>query len=205
LRQEVYERIKQEIITCSLAPGQPLNESELAQRLAVSKTPVREALTQLQHDSLVELIPRKGYLVTNLTLKDVQEIFESRLILERAVTTLAAERITDAEIASLERYLELPEPDDANAVYRYIQANKEFHLEIAAASRNSRLVRYLAHVLDDAQRLQYMDLNRAEEARGAWHRDHGRILDALHKHDKAAAAAAVEDALAEARARLLSP
>jgi len=205
LRQEVYERIKQDIITCAIAPGQLLNEGELADHLEVSKTPVREALTQLQQDGLVELIPRKGYLVTTLTLRDIQEIFQLRLILERAATVLAVDHITDAGIDKLERYLEIEfDPDDHSTLYPYIQGNKDFHMEIARASNNSRLVRHLARVFDDAQRLQYMDLDKGD-ALWAWNRDHERIIEALRKRDKEAAAAAVEEAIAEARVRLLSP
>jgi DNA-binding GntR family transcriptional regulator len=205
LRQEVYERLKKDIITCDLVPGQLLNEGELAEQLEVSKTPVREALTQLKQDGLVELIPRKGYLVTTLTLRDIQEIFELRLILERAATVLAVDHITDAEIDALERYLEIDyDLNDPATVYRYIQANKDFHLEIAKAARNSRLVWHLSRVFDDAQRLQCMDLGTGGGP-WAWSRDHIRILEALRRRDKEAVAAAVEDALAEARTRLLSP
>ena len=205
MRRQVYTQIKLDIITCALAPGQLLNEGELAGRLEVSKTPVREALTQLQQDSLVELIPRKGYLVSTLTLRDIQEIFGLRLILERAATVLAVEHITDAEIDKLERYLEIEfDPDDHSTLYPYIQANTDFHMEIARASNNSRLVRDLARVFDDAQRLQYMDLDKGDVL-WAWNRDHERIIEALRKRDKEAAAAAVEEAIAEARIRLLSP
>lgn len=204
-RQQVYQRIKQDIIICALAPGQVLNEGELAEQLDVSKTPIREALTQLQQDNLVELIPRKGYLVTTLTLRDIHEIFELRLILERAATVLAVDHITDAEIDALERHLEVGyNPDDHSTLYPYIQSNKDFHMEIAQATHNSRLVRHLGRVFVDALRLQYMDLDKGDTL-WAWNRDHERIVEALRKRDKEAAAAAVEEAIAEARVRLLSP
>jgi DNA-binding GntR family transcriptional regulator len=204
LRQKAYQLLKQKIISGILAPGSLLTESELAVSIGVSKTPVREALSQLEHDKLVSPIPRKGYLVTTITLKDIQEIFEIRLILERAATVLAAERITNDEIARLERYLELNfDPSEQESFHQYIQANKEFHLEIARASHNSRLIEHLVRVFIDAQRLQYMDLSIGESS-WAWQRDHERIIEALRNHDKAAAAIAVEEALEEARIRLLS-
>jgi DNA-binding GntR family transcriptional regulator len=204
LRKKAYQILKQKIISGVLAPGSLLSESELAVSIGVSKTPIREALSQLEYDKLVSPIPRKGYLVTTITLRDIQEIFEIRLILERAATVLAAERITDDEIASLERYLDLNfDPSEQESFYEYIQSNKEFHLEIARASHNSRLIEHLVRVFIDAQRLQYMDLSIGESS-WAWQRDHERIIEALRKHDKAAAAVAVEEALEEARTRLLS-
>ena len=203
-REEVYQHLKHGIITCALPPGQVLYEGELAEHLGVSKTPIREALTRLQQEGLVKFLPRKGYLVTTLTLRDIQEIFEIRLILERAATVLAAESITGDEISKLEQYLTVNiDPNDKSTVYGYIQANKDFHIAIAEASRNRRLVEHLERVFNDAQRIQYMDLDTGEGP-WAWHRDHERILDALRKHDKEAAALAVEKALAEAGARLLS-
>jgi DNA-binding GntR family transcriptional regulator len=204
LRQKAYQLLKQEIISGYLPPGSLLTESELAISIGVSKTPVREALSQLEHDKLVSPIPRKGYLVTTITLKDIQEIFEIRLILERAVTMLAVERITKSELVKLERYLELKfDPSDQESFYQYIQANKEFHMEIARASHNSRLVEHLAQVFIDAQRLQYMDLTIGESS-WAWQRDHERIIEALRKRDQPSAAIAVEEALEESRTRLLS-
>ena len=204
LRQKAYHLLKQKIITGEFAPGALLSEGELADLLGISKTPVREALTQLQHDHLVSLIPRKGYLVTNLTLKDIQEIFEVRLILERAATILAVERITAEELAAVERYLEMDfDPTHHEDLLRYVQANRDFHLEIARASHNQRLYDHLDQIFIDAQRLQYMDLT-IWGAPWVWQRDHERIVETLRRHDKEAAAAAVEAALEEARTRLLS-
>jgi DNA-binding GntR family transcriptional regulator len=203
-REEVYLHLKQDIITCQLLPGQLLYEGDLAEQYGVSKTPIREALTLLEKDGLIKFLPRKGYLVTTLTLKDVQEIFEVRLILERAVTVLAAERITEREITELEKFLEIGfQLNDESTIYAYIQANKDFHIAIARASRNQRLVEYMERLLNDAQRLQFMDLETGEGP-WAWNRDHEVILEALRKRDKEAAARAVESALAQARVRLLS-
>ncbi len=203
-RKEIYKYIKKEIISCGLSPGQLINEAELADKLSVSKTPIREALSQLQQDWLVELIPHKGYFVTTLTLRDTQEIFEMRYILERYAIIQAVDRVTDEDIRRLESYIEIDfTPGDCESIYRYIQANMDFHIEIAKISRNSRLVRHLASVLDDAQRLQFLDLE-SGEGPWAWQRDHSLMVEALRRHDKQAAIKAVEDSLNELRIRLLS-
>lgn len=203
LRQHIYQDLKQQIITCQLAPGQIVNEGHLAKQLGVSTTPVREALTKLHHDHLVQPIERKGYLITTLTLKDIQEIFEVRLVLERAITELATERVTDEDLQRLEHFLELEfDPQDRDAMYRQIESNRDFHMTISGIVHNDRLHEHFERVFVDAQRLQYMDLERGK-GREAWARDHERIVDALRRRDKEAAGLAVVDALEEARTRLL--
>ena len=79
-----------------------LFEGELAERFGVSKTPVREALSMLRARGFVEVIPYKGYLVSQISLADVQDLFEARIVLEEAIAGLAAERINDETVGSLE-------------------------------------------------------------------------------------------------------
>jgi len=80
LRQKLYDQIKKDIITGRLPPGEQLNEGLIAERYDVSKTPVREALTSLHQSNLVEYRPNKGFFVTPITLRDIHEIFEARLV-----------------------------------------------------------------------------------------------------------------------------
>lgn len=202
LREEIFEYIRQDIITGALPQGELLNESELASRFGTSKTPVREALTRLRQTSLVELIPRKGFLVTPISVTDIQEIFEMRLILERAAAELAAVRITEDELEQLEEYREIAafrnEPD---SIYRAIKANRDFHIKIARASRNNRLISALERVFDDAQRLHYIDLQMGGFIK-AWSDDHGGIIDALRARDVDLAREAVAAGLRETRLRM---
>ena len=78
----VYEKIKERIIDGSLAPGLPINENDFAQDLNVSKTPIREALRQLEREGLVENIPGRGSAVSHITFQDIRDIFETREIIE---------------------------------------------------------------------------------------------------------------------------
>ena len=84
LRNRIVDALREEILTNRLKPGTVLLERECASRFGVSKTPVREALSLLVHEGLVELLPRKGYLVSSITVRDAQDDFELRVILEGA-------------------------------------------------------------------------------------------------------------------------
>ena len=103
LRQHVYEQIKHDIITCKLAPGDPLSENQFVDRFQVSKTPIREALTSLVQDGLVEYTPNRGFRVTPISVADIQEIFEARIFFESEIFRLAVKKISDAEIDELEK------------------------------------------------------------------------------------------------------
>lgn len=203
LRQKVYEQIKHDIITCQLAPGEPLSEGRFADRFQVSKTPIREALTSLQKDRLVEYTPNRGFIVTPISYKDVQEIFEARLFYETTLFKLALKHITEADIESLHGYSRVEHnPEDPNAIELYQQANHDFHMEIARIARNSRLYWHYNNILNEAQRLIYLDFQNSRIL-ADWHRSHQEIMQALRDRDVAAGLLAIEDTLDKARKRIL--
>src|SRR5882757_7422730 len=88
-----YERIKHDIITCAIAPGTEISEPQLCTHYRLGKAPVRMALIRLAHDGLLRAIPRRGYMVTPITLKDIQDVFELRLMLEPAAARMAAGKV----------------------------------------------------------------------------------------------------------------
>jgi DNA-binding GntR family transcriptional regulator len=203
LRQKVYELIRKEIITCELPPGQQLSEFDLADKYQVSKTPVREALTSLQQDALVEYLPNRGFMVSMISVKDVQEIYEARVYIESILFKLAIERITEAEIKALEDTQEVTyDPKDASTMEAYFQANYNFHITIAMASRNSRLVSGYRSLLDEGQRLIYMDIKNTN-VMPIWHRSHQRFIDAIRNRDEAAAIATLIEVMENGKRRVL--
>ncbi len=160
LREQVYEQIKHDIITCKLSPGEPLSENQFLDQFKVSKTPIREALTSLVQDGLVEYTPNRGFMVTNVSVADIQEIFEARIFFETELFRLAIQNISDAEIDQLEKQSKL-EHDSKSPDYAetFLEANREFHVALAAAGRNSRLLWYYEILMNEAQRLFYMDIS----------------------------------------------
>ena len=105
LREVVSETLRQAIQDGVLKPGERLMEIPLAEELGVSRTPIREAIRKLELEGFVVMVPRRGTYVANISLKDITQVFEIRSALEELAAGLAAERITEEEIETLERML----------------------------------------------------------------------------------------------------
>ena len=205
LRQQVYEAIKHAIITCELAPGEPISESDLANRFAVSKTPVREALTSLQQYHFVDYTPNRGFAVSTISIKDVQEVYEARIFYETGLFRLALRYISDVELRNLERLNDVAfNQEDSGSIDLYLQANTDFHMCIAVAGRNSRLSRHYQVILDEAQRLMYMDLKHNNVVL-TWHSNHERIISAIRCRDEAAGVDAIQEIITNQKMRNFGP
>lgn len=178
LAEEAKERVLEDIIQCRLRPGDMMQLSELAKKYGMSKTPVREALTLLQHDGLVEAIPYKGYLVKPIDPSDVEEIFFMRELLESAAAERAAERIT-AE--NLERLAALTAPHTVVMTLEYDRYAQSFHRIIAEASQSRRLAHQIMTVYSDVRRLQYAGIGRPRPAIITC--EHDEIVAALRARD----------------------
>lgn len=183
LTDYVYSALKQQILTCMLAPGADLNEKVLCDELKVSRTPLREALNRLANERLVLLAPRRGYAVVSITVQDILELTEVRRGLESECAALAAERATAQDIARLEELAELCyEPGDRTTYVTYLRANSEFHLALVRCSRNLRLETLVMNVLDQLQRPMYLGLDFGFESADAT-AEHLDIIEAVRAHD----------------------
>lgn len=203
LRQKVYEQIKSDIISLKLAPGAPLSEFTIAESYNISKTPVREALTSLQQDKLVEYQTNRGFMVTSITVQDIHEIYEARVFYESALFELAVERITNEEIEKIESYFEIGyDWNDPRTIDAYIQANYDFHMQIAYGSRNSRLILHYQHLMDEAQRLIYLDLKTTSVLK-IWNKSHKRFTDALRARDAQMGIEAIKEVMENGKKRVL--
>jgi len=102
LSDRAYERIRHDIISCVLAPGAEISETQLCAQYRIGKAPVRMALNRLAHDGLVRAIARRGYRVTPVTLKDIHDVFELRLMLEPAAARMAAGTVGAQRLRALD-------------------------------------------------------------------------------------------------------
>ena len=136
----VYEMLKKDIISGKIKPGEILNEAELAEKFNMGKMPTREALLLLTHENLLESMPRVGYIVSQLTIKDLLEIYTLRVVLESEAIGLAAERITPEQLAHLElnnrEEAQVFAQSSSRMTSQAYQLNIEFHTIIAQASGN---------------------------------------------------------------------
>lgn len=194
-----YKRLLEDIARGDLAPGARLRETELAERLGISRTPVREAIRQLEADGLVAHIPRQGATIRQLDYPEVMELYEMRTVLEGTAARLAARAASELELDELEALN--AELSRASGRAAYV-LNRQFHMTLLDAAKN----RYLIKSVQSLQKTlliigqsTLMDATRAADAVA----EHARVLQALRARDGAQAEALMRDHIEQAhRARL---
>jgi len=178
----VYRSLKADVVRGVFDMGERLNEAQLALKYGVSKTPVREALTLLQQEGLVEVVPRVGYLTSRVTVQDVDDIFDLRKIVEAASAERAAMAITEEALQRLENLHFGFRAGDRESYLRFLDENMEFHCIIAEASGNRRLVEVVARLLEQMQRLVILRLDLSASLDDLVE-EHGQLVAALRGRD----------------------
>ena len=141
LRDVVCEALRAAIQSGELPPGERLMEIPLAEELGVSRTPIREAIRKLEQEGFVVMIPRRGTYVADITLKDINQVFEIRSSLDELAASLASERITPDELEELERHLvSINDYMESRDFDKIVAADIAFHEVLYSASRNVRLI-----------------------------------------------------------------
>ncbi len=159
LRDVVFNTLRQAIITGEFAPGERLMEIALANRLGVSRTPVREAIRKLELEGLVVMIPRKGAEVAKITEKDLRDVLEVRSSLEELAAELATERMNDEIKGKLEKALQnFKEAIESENNAAIADSDVEFHDVIFEATGNARLIQIISNLREQIYRyrLEYV-------------------------------------------------
>lgn len=202
MSERVYHSMRDAIIIGEMAPGQTFTESTLVQQFQVSTSPLREALSRLRQDGLIKVLPRKGYIVTELTLNDFHDLIQMRLILESAAAELAATRTTENDVSLLTRLSGVSiEEGDSQSHRNFMQANQNFHLHIAHISGNQRLHAALRQNFQDIQRILFANIGSGSGQTDT--SDHLPIIDALARRDRNAAREASIDHIKQSRDRII--
>jgi DNA-binding GntR family transcriptional regulator len=201
--EEVYRACRRDLITLAFRPGASLTEQGLADRYGTSRVPVREACRRLQQEGLLEAVPYKGYFVTQISLKQISDCFDLRLVLESHAVELAAERATGRELDGLEALAAVAYTyDDRESYAVFLERNLDFHLRVAALSGNERLAGTLADLLSSMQRFFFLGLDLGDygaEMRG----EHECLVAALRRRDLAGAVGCVQRQIASSRDRVV--
>lgn len=185
----VYSSLRAFIRDGRLRPGDRLRETEVADRLGVSRTPVREALRRLESEGLVAYAARRGLIVAELDQQQVTELYALRVILEGGAARLAAQHASEVEVRALRaivaRHADVPPEDLAT----HVQLNRLFHQAIYQAARNRYLLVAL-NSLQDSLALLRETTYAAPGRPAAALQEHLEIADAIERRDAAAAEAA---------------
>jgi DNA-binding GntR family transcriptional regulator len=183
LAQAAYAALRQSIVRCELEPGRQFTEAEIAQRYGIGKATVRVVLSRLAQDRLVQVLPREGYLVAPITLKQIQDLCGARIVLEPPVARLAAGRLDDTQLAEL-RALNEVRYDIAQpaSITPLLEANTRFHVAIARATGNDRLATMVADLLGEMERVLHFGYTLGDRNQETYH-EHAGLLDALAAGD----------------------
>lgn len=187
LAEKVYEKLKKDILEGRYKPGDELNEVYLAEKLKVSRTPIREAFRRLEHDNIIEVIPHKGAMVLKLSIKDIVNISNIREVLEGLAARIVAVRITDDEIIGLvSRFPDFNRElikDDYKKAYEAGLYLHDFIMEKADNDQLKSIVDNLKARIDLVVSMNVEVAGRYDKA----FLEHKEIIDALRLHDSEAA------------------
>lgn len=183
LRAQVFSEIEKAILDGAVKAGESLNESKLSAELGVSRTPVREALRQLELEGLVKTIPNKGAIVVGISEKDIEDIYNIRKVIEGLAARWAAEKISDEDIERLSEVVDLQEYyANKNDPIQVWQLDTAFHEIIFNACGSRMLMHTLSlfhHYIQKARELSFKTSGRALLAVT----EHRKILEAIKNHD----------------------
>ena len=192
LRDIIYDDLKMGILTGKILPGTRLLEVELADKMGVSRTPVREAIRRLEKEGLVNIEPRHGAYAAKVSVEDMIEILEVRELMESMAAQLAANRITQEQLdALMQTENEYQKAVKSGDVEDMIVLDSKFHKQVVEASHNRTLYQLIEPLQEIALRFRYMyynDNTRAEKMPS----EHERILKALSQGNGEAARKAAE-------------
>lgn len=191
LRDVVFHTLRQAIITGEFAPGERLMEIALAERLGVSRTPVREAIRKLELEGLVVMVPRKGAEVAKITEERLRDVLEVRCALEELAATLACQRINEEGKEKLvnchEQFVEAVKQGDTLEI---ADQDEAFHECIFEQTGNDRLLQIIHNLKEQMYRYR-MEYLKDKRTYKVLIEEHDTIRRALKKHDKAKAGNAI--------------
>ncbi|MFA5913725.1 MAG: GntR family transcriptional regulator [Burkholderiales bacterium] len=190
--EQAYARLKEALTTLAYKPGDYLNIANLMKELTLGRTPINHALHRLSNEGLVQIIPRKGVMVSPLSLDDALDLIDVRMANESLCARMAAVKITKAELQQLKNLArEIDEAVERRNMAQVMNSDRLFHEHIATAARNQILAEILKVLHARSQRFWAISLSadgHLEEVKA----EHRIIIDALSKADPDTAAAAVE-------------
>ena len=183
LKELVFTTLKKAILKGELQPGDRLMELQLAEKMGVSRTPIREAIHKLSKEGLVKLIPRKGAEVAGISAKTLRDVLRVRMTLEKMAFRYAYENITEADIRELEKYhREFEEAVQTGDILKMTDADENFHFVIYTVADNNKLREILGTLKENMYRyrLEYL---RNPAFRAMLIAEHGEMVDCLRTKD----------------------
>ena len=192
-KEKVYNQLLQWMIDGTLAPGEKLNESELADYFSVSRTPVHEALMLLAEEHFTEVAPSRGSFVSLISMEDADAVYEAISAIQCNIAVLACEKRTDAAVKTLRELNERFERAySAGDIEQTLRTDNAFHTYVAEIAGNPYLQKYLRHLQQHVYRFEYI-LSRVGSDRTPSEQNHRELIAAIADGNKAVASMAAEE------------
>jgi DNA-binding GntR family transcriptional regulator len=138
LKLQAYNTIKERIILCEYPPNSLLNEERLREELKISRTPIRDALSRLEQESLIQILPKRGIMVKSISPEDVEQVFEMRMLIEPYALKKYGHTMDRAVLSELEAFFsQKPKDNNSDVIFK---RDDEFHHLIVDASKNTFLI-----------------------------------------------------------------
>lgn len=184
LRDVVFHTLRNAILKGELQPGERLMEIQLAQKLGVSRTPVREALRKLELEGLVLMMPRKGAVVADITIQDLEDVLEVRTALEELAVQKACDTITEEQLKELKRAAnEFKRCAESENILACAEADVQFHEVIYGAANNKRLQQMLTNLREQMYRYR-MEYLKDKRMYSTLIEEHDMIRKAIKRRDR---------------------
>ncbi|MCX8085253.1 MAG: GntR family transcriptional regulator [Calditerrivibrio sp.] len=184
LSEKIAETLREYIMKGNLKPGERLTEPKLSAMLGISRTPIREALRLLENEGFIDIFPRRGAVVSNITPKDVDEIFLIKTKLESLAAKLAVDNLSETDIKKLIEINEkMVKYSESKNVVSLIKLNSEFHNIFIERSNNSRLIKFIESLNKQFKRVtaySFTELGRIKKVL----EEHNSIIEAFQKRDQ---------------------
>lgn len=185
LREKIADKIRADIVKGVFNDGERLVEPKLAEIYGISRTPIREALRQLESEGFIEIVPRKGAVVKELTIKDIDNLYAIKANLEGLAARQAVENISSKEIEKLvnvnEKFIYLFNSSE-NIVEEYLKYNISFHNLFIKYSNNEKLIEILEGLNKNFQRFRSFLVSKVDRVKDAYE-EHKRIIEAFQAND----------------------
>jgi DNA-binding GntR family transcriptional regulator len=181
LGSDVFEALRKMAISYEMKPGERLNELDLAEKLGVSRTPIREGLKRLAAEGLL-MESSRGYVRRPLDIQEMLNLYEARVAIERECFRLAFERATEEELREISEYLKNSMQVPAvTHVEQLVELDEGFHLRIAAMAKNTELQRILVSLNERIRFIRWIDMENV--GRDSTQKEHWDIVNALLERD----------------------
>ena len=193
LRELVFTTLRQAILKGEIQPGERLMEIQLAEKMGVSRTPIREAIRKLANEGLVTMIPRKGAIVAGISEKMLMDVLQVRMTLEKMAYECAFKYITDEQIEELkETEKKFEESVKKNDLVQIAEMDEKFHYTIYNAAQNDKLKEILTNLRENMYRYR-MEYAKNKDSRDQLIKEHNEMIDTLVKRDSVEGLKIVEE------------